>query len=144
MYWSSSWARKILNVQDVIRDGSFIKYIFKVYDCCMRVTMQVTLCIPAPETPDNTIHWPNADVMMGQCIVLSDVSADVMFDCYRKKISVLVFLMGQNPKCPRYNYGKNQGDKFKYIFDVYSFHHHRRCWSTFIQYLPTMYLVQRM
>ena len=27
---------------------------------------------------------------------------------------------------------------------MYSFHHHRRCWPTFIQYLPTMYLVQRM
>ena len=26
--------------------------------------MRVTLCIPAPETPDNTIHWPNADVML--------------------------------------------------------------------------------
>ena len=23
------------------------------------------------------------------------------------------------------------------------FHHHLRCWPTFIQYLPTMYLVQR-
>ena len=23
------------------------------------------------------------------------------------------------------------------IFDVYSFHNHRRCWSIFIQYLPT-------
>ena len=29
-------------------------------DCCI---MRVTLSIPAPETPDNTIHWPNADVM---------------------------------------------------------------------------------
>ena len=28
------------------------------------------------------------------------------------------------------------------VFDVYSFHHHRRCWPTFIQYLPTMYLIQ--
>ena len=27
--------------------------------------MQVTLLIPAPETPDITIHWPNADVMWG-------------------------------------------------------------------------------
>ena len=27
---------------------------------------------------------------------------------------------------------------------MYFFHHHRRCWLTFIQYLPTMYLVQRM
>ena len=45
--------------------------------------------------------------------------------------------MRQNLKCP----GKNQGDKFKYIFDLYSFYHHRRCWSTFIQYLPTMYLI---
>ena len=28
--------------------------------------------------------------------------------------------------------GKNQGDKFKYIFDVYmySFHHLRRCWPS--------------
>ena len=31
-------------------------------------------------------------------------------------IAVLVFLMGQNPKCPGYNYWKNQGDK--YIFNV--------------------------
>ena len=37
-----------------------------------------------------------------------------------------------------------QGDKLIYIFNVYSFHHHRRCWPTFIQYLPTMYLVHRM
>ena len=28
--------------------------------------------------------------------------------------------MGQNPKCLGYNKGKNQGDKFKYIVDVYS------------------------
>ena len=21
-----------------------------------------------PETPDNTIHWPNADVMLGHCL----------------------------------------------------------------------------
>ena len=27
---------------------------------------------------------------------------------------------------------------------VYFFYNHRRCWPTFIQYLPTMYLVQRM
>ena len=26
--------------------------------------------------------------------------------------------MCQNPKCPGYNQGKNQGDKFEYIFDV--------------------------
>ena len=39
---------------------------------------------------------------------------------------------------------KNQGTKLKYIFNVYFFHHHLRCWPTFIQYLPTMYLVQRM
>ena len=25
----------------------------------------VTLYIPAPETPDNTMQWPNADVMLG-------------------------------------------------------------------------------
>ena len=31
-------------------------------DCCI---MLVTLPIPEPETPDNTIHWPNADVMLG-------------------------------------------------------------------------------
>ena len=30
------------------------------------------------------------------------------------------------------------------MFNVYSFHHYRRCWPTFIQYLPTMYLLQRM
>ena len=50
--------------------------------------------------------------------------------------------MGLNLKCPGYNWGKKQGDKFKYIFDVYSFHHHRRCWPTFIPYLPTMYLIE--
>ena len=31
-------------------------------DCCI---MLVTFKIPAPETTDNTIHWPNADVMLG-------------------------------------------------------------------------------
>ena len=31
-------------------------------DCCI---MLVTFQIPASETPDNTIHWPNADVMLG-------------------------------------------------------------------------------
>ena len=31
--------------------------------------------------------------------------------------------MGQNPKCPGYNKGKNQGDKVKYIFNIYSFHY---------------------
>ena len=31
-------------------------------DCC--IAMRVTLYIPAPETPDNTIHWPNGDVML--------------------------------------------------------------------------------
>ena len=32
------------------------------------VTMWVTLSNPAPETPDNTIHWPNDDVMLGHCL----------------------------------------------------------------------------
>ena len=27
--------------------------------------MLMTLPISAPETPDNTIHWPNGDVMLG-------------------------------------------------------------------------------
>ena len=31
-------------------------------ECCI---LRVTLSIPAPEIPDNTIHWPNADVMLG-------------------------------------------------------------------------------
>ena len=31
----------------------------------MPVTMRVMFSIPAPETPDNTIHWPNAYVMLG-------------------------------------------------------------------------------
>ena len=31
-----------------------------------------------------------------------------------------------------------------HILNVYSSHHHCRCWPTFIKYLPTMYLVQRM
>ena len=34
-------------------------------DCCI---MLVTFKIPAPETPDNTIDWPNADVMLGHCL----------------------------------------------------------------------------
>ena len=32
-------------------------------DCC--ILMRVMPSIPAPETPDNTIHWPNGDVMLG-------------------------------------------------------------------------------
>ena len=32
------------------------------FDCCI---MRVTISIPAPETPENTIHWPNANVMLG-------------------------------------------------------------------------------
>ena len=32
------------------------------------VTVPVTFSIPAPETPDNTIYWPNADVMLGHCL----------------------------------------------------------------------------
>ena len=31
-------------------------------DCC--IVIRVTLSIPASKTPDNTIHWPNADVML--------------------------------------------------------------------------------
>ena len=60
-----------------------LEYIFNVYsfhhhppdietalgDCTMFsvccIVMRVTLSIPAPETPDNTIHWPNAIVMLG-------------------------------------------------------------------------------
>ena len=76
-----------------------------------------------------------------------------LFECYIQKINVLVFLMGQNPKCPGYNEGKNQGDKFKYIFDVYSFHHHLlyifaqtrsihqmlfQCWSTAFDAGPSL------
>ena len=30
--------------------------------------MRVTLSIPASKTPDNTIHWPKADVMLGDCL----------------------------------------------------------------------------
>ena len=30
--------------------------------------MRVTLSIPVPETPGNSIHWPNADVMLGHCL----------------------------------------------------------------------------
>ena len=37
--------------------------------------MRLTLSIPAPETPDPTIHWPNADLMLGhrlrRCATLS-------------------------------------------------------------------------
>ena len=29
------------------------------------IVRRVTLSIPAPETPDNTIHWPSAAVMLG-------------------------------------------------------------------------------
>ena len=36
--------------------------------------------------------------------------------------------MGQNPTCPGCNEGNNQRDNFKYIFEVYSFHHHHWCW----------------
>ena len=34
--------------------------------CCI---MLVTFKIPVRETPDNTIHWPNADVMPGHCLL---------------------------------------------------------------------------
>ena len=44
--------------------------------------------------------------------------------------------MGKNPKSPGYNQGKDQGEKLKYIFNVDSFHHHRRFWPTSIRYLP--------
>ena len=30
--------------------------------------MWVSLSIPATETPDNTMHWPKADVMLGHCL----------------------------------------------------------------------------
>ena len=30
--------------------------------------MWVTLSIPVPETPDNTIHWPNDEVILGHCL----------------------------------------------------------------------------
>ena len=35
-------------------------------DCC--IIMRVTLSIPAPETPDSTMHCPNADVMLVHCL----------------------------------------------------------------------------
>ena len=37
-------------------------------DCTVfpdRCIMLVTFKIPAPETPDNTLHWPDGDVMLG-------------------------------------------------------------------------------
>ena len=34
-------------------------------DCCI---IRVTLYILAPETPENTMHWPNADVMLGHLL----------------------------------------------------------------------------
>ena len=34
----------------------------------MGVTNRVPLSIPVPETPNNTIHWHNADVMLGHCL----------------------------------------------------------------------------
>ena len=37
-------------------------------DCCMPVIMRVTLSIPAPETPDNTIHWPTMLMWSGKSI----------------------------------------------------------------------------
>ena len=44
-----------------------LKYIsrgqWRVGDCCMRVTLSIL----APEIPDNTMHWPNTDVMLGHC-----------------------------------------------------------------------------
>ena len=41
---------------------------------------------------------------------------DKTLTLYFVNIAVLDFRMGQNPKCPVYNYWKNQGDK--YIFNV--------------------------
>ena len=53
--------------------------------------------------------------------------------CYA--VQLWRWIMGQNPTFLRHNQGKNQGDKLKYISNVYSSHHHRRCWPTSIQYL---------
>ena len=30
--------------------------------------MRVTLFVQVPETTDDTIHWPNSDVMLGHCL----------------------------------------------------------------------------
>ena len=53
----------------------------------------------------------------------------------------MVFLMGQNPKCPGYNCEKNQGDK--YIFKVYAYSFHHQRWLVSVR-VYTMYLVQTM
>ena len=43
--------------------------------------------------------------------------------------------MGQNPKYPGYIKGKNQGDKLKYIFSVYSFQHIQQTEQTVQQHI---------
>ena len=45
----------------VVQDWNSIGWML----CVCWVVMLVTLSILAPETPDNTIHWPNVDVMLG-------------------------------------------------------------------------------
>ena len=53
-----------LNVDPVFDAGPSLKQPWVIVPCFLTAA----LCwwrfnIPAPETPDNTIHWPNADVM---------------------------------------------------------------------------------
>ena len=49
----------LLRIETVLGDDCTV-----FSDCC--IVRRVTLSIPAPETPDNTIHWPNADATLGQ------------------------------------------------------------------------------
>ena len=72
-------------------------------------------------------------------------SSRILFECYRQKIglifskhnNVLVSLMGQNTKCPGYNLRKEPRRQVQIdIFDLYSFHHHRRCWPILAYDVP--------
>ena len=44
-------------------------------DCIMLVTFK----IPAPDTPDSTIHWPDADVMLGHRLRINLLSFNMFF-----------------------------------------------------------------
>ena len=64
-----------------------------------------------------------------------------LFECSRQKISVLVFLMGQNPKCPGFiKEGSKETSSNISSMCIPSTTNA----GAFIQYLPTMYHVQRM
>ena len=56
--------------------GAAIEWCWASFIFCGNPTIRLTLyksgtgysLHQAPETPDNTIHWPNADVMLGHCL----------------------------------------------------------------------------